>query len=114
MKNYGDSMKVIGGMAKEPDTFDADVFKEQATFLAEEAKNPWSHFANAEAAGNATEAVWSNFDGFRAEADNFQQVTSELSAAAQTATSVEDVMPAIGQVGDSCKSCHTDFRVKED
>lgn len=114
MKNYGDSMKVIGGMAKEPDTFDAAVFKEQAEFLAEEAKNPWSHFTNAEAAGNSTEAVWSNVDGFSAEADNFQQVTSELSAAAQTATSVEDVKPAIGQVGDSCKSCHTDFRVKED
>ena len=34
MKNFGDAMKVMGGMAKEPDTFDADVFKEQAAFLA--------------------------------------------------------------------------------
>ncbi|WP_299189591.1 cytochrome c [uncultured Psychrobacter sp.] len=114
MKSWGDAMGVMGDMVKSPDTFDAEIFKEQAAFLAEDAVNPWDHFENQEAMGNATEAVWSNVDGFRAEADNFQQATAELSAAAQTATSVDDVMPAFGQVGDSCKSCHTDFRVKKD
>ena len=49
-----------------------------------------------------------------AEAEKFQQATAELNAAAQTATSIDDVMPAFGQVGQSCKSCHTDFRVKND
>lgn len=114
MKNYGDAMKVMGGMAKEPDTFDAAVFKEQAAFLAEEAKNPWAHFTDAEAVGNATEAVWSNADGFGAESENFQKVTAELNAAAQNATSVADVMPAFSQVGDSCESCHTEYKVKKD
>ncbi|WP_105244701.1 c-type cytochrome [Psychrobacter sp. Marseille-P5312] len=114
MKSWGDAMGIMGDMAEAPDTFDAEIFKEQAAFLAEDAATPWSHFENQEAAGNATEAVWSNADGFRAEAENFQQATSELNAAAQTATSIDDVMPAFGQVGQSCKSCHTDFRVKND
>lgn len=114
MKNYGDAMGVMGGMAKAPDTFDAVVFKEQADFLAEESKKPWSHFNNPEALGGAKEAVWSNADGFKAEAENFQKVTAELNAAAQNATSIDDVMPAFGQVGKSCKSCHTDFQVKKD
>jgi cytochrome c556 len=114
MKNYGDSMKVMGGMVKAPDTFDAAVFQEQAAFLAEDAKNPWSHFEDAEAVGNATEAVWSNTDGFRMEAENFQQVTAELNNAAQTATDVDGIKPAFGAVGKSCKSCHTDFQVKDD
>lgn len=114
MKNYGDAMKVMGGMAKEPDTFDADVFKEQAAFMAAESGAPWSHFEDPEAVGNATEAVWSDTDGFRAEAENFQQVTAELDAAAQTATSIDEVLPAFGPVGDSCKSCHTDYKVKTD
>ncbi|MGO3756724.1 c-type cytochrome [Psychrobacter celer] len=114
MKSWGDAMGVMGDMAEAPDTFDAEIFKEQAAFLAEDAATPWSHFENQEAAGNATEAVWSNVDGFRAEAENFQQATAELNAAAQTATSIDDVMPAFGQVGQSCKSCHTDFRVKND
>ena len=114
MKSWGDAMGVMGDMAEAPDTFDAEIFKEQAAFLAEDAATPWSHFENQEAAGNATEAVWSNVDGFRAEAENFQQATAELNAAAQTATSMDDVMPAFGQVGQSCKSCHTDFKVKND
>lgn len=114
MKSWGDAMGVMGDMAEAPDTFDAEIFKEQAAFLAEDAATPWSHFENQEAAGNATEAVWSNTDGFRVEAENFQQATAELNAAAQTATSMDDVMPAFGQVGQSCKSCHTDFKVKND
>ena len=114
MKSYGDAMGVMGDMMKAPDTFDAAVFKEQAAFLAEDAATPWSHFENKEAMGNATEAVWSNVDGFRAEADDFQKATSELNTVAQTATSVDQVLPALGQVGDSCKSCHTDFKVKKD
>ena len=114
MKSWGDAMGVMGDMVKAPDTFDAAVFKEQASFLAEDAANPWSHFENQEAMGNATEAVWSNADGFSAEADNFQKVTAELNAAAQSATSVEDVQAAFGEVGASCKSCHTEFRAKND
>ena len=114
MKSWGDAMGVMGDMAKAPDTFDAAVFKEQAAFLAEDAASPWSHFENQEAMGNATEAVWSNADGFRAEADNFQKVTAELNAAAQNATNIDDVMPAFGQVGESCKSCHTEFRAKSE
>ncbi len=114
MKSWGDAMGVMGDMAEAPDTFDAEVFKEQAAFLAEDSSTPWSHFENQEAAGNATEAVWSNVDSFKAEADSFQQATAELNAAAQNATSMDDVMPAFGQVGQSCKSCHTDFRVKAD
>ena len=114
MKSWGDAMGIMGDMAEAPDTFDAEIFKEQAAFLAKDSASPWSHFENQEAMGNATEAVWSNADGFSAEADNFQKVTAELNAAAQSATSVEDVQPAFGEVGASCKSCHTDFKVKTD
>lgn len=114
MKSFGDAMGIIGDMIKAPNMFDAAVVKDQAGFLAEEAKNPWSHFEDKEAVGNATEAVWVDVDGFRAQADKFQQVTADLNNAAQTATSVEDIKPAFQEVGKTCKSCHTDFRVKKD
>ncbi|WP_201615457.1 c-type cytochrome [Psychrobacter urativorans] len=114
MKNYGDAMEVMGGMVKAPDTFDAEEFQEQAAFLAGEAKNPWSHFENKEAVGNATDAVWVDVDGFKADADKFQQVTAELNSTAQMATSADDIEPAFGAVGKSCKSCHDDFQVKKD
>jgi cytochrome c556 len=41
-------------------------------------------------------------------------VTAELNNAAQSATSVDDFAPAFKEVGASCKSCHTDFKVKTD
>ncbi|WP_201555360.1 c-type cytochrome [Psychrobacter immobilis] len=114
MKSWGDATGIMGDMVKAPDTFDAEVFKEQAAFLAEDASKPWSHFENQEAVGNATDAVWSNVEEFRAEADNFQKVTADLNTVAQTATTVKDVQPAFKEVGASCKSCHTDFRAKKD
>ena len=114
MKSWGDAMGVMGDMAEAPDTFNAEVFKEQASYLAGDAATPWSHFEDSEAVGNATPAVWSNNEDFRTKAENFQQVTAELDATAQSATSIEEVLPALGPVGESCKSCHTDFKVKDD
>lgn len=114
MKSWSDAMGIMGDMIEAPDTFDAAVFRDQAAFLAEDATSPWSHFEDQEAVGNSTEAVWVDVDSFRAEADNFQQVTAQLDVAAQGANSVADVQPAFGDVGASCKSCHTDFRVKKD
>ncbi|WP_350561218.1 cytochrome c [Psychrobacter sp. CAL346-MNA-CIBAN-0220] len=114
MKSYGDAMGVMGDMVKAPDMFDAEVVKEQAAFLADASKNPWRHFEDTEAVGNAKEAVWSNNEAFIAESEKFQKVTAELNTVAQTATSVEDIKPDFGAVGKSCKSCHTDFKVKKD
>jgi len=114
MKNYGDSMKVMGGMVKEPNTFDASVFQEQAAFLAEESKNPWSHFVDAEAVGNAKEEVWSNNADFIARSEDFQQASAELNMAASTATKASDIEAAFGAVGKSCKSCHDDYQVEKD
>lgn len=114
MKNWGDAMGVMGDMMKAPDTFDAAVFKEQANFLAEDAKNPWKHFEDKDAVGNTTDAVWSNTEGFRAEAEKFQKATADLKAAADNATSIEQVQAPFKEVGGSCKSCHTDYKVKED
>lgn len=114
MKDYGDAMGIMGDMVKAPDTFDAELLKDQTSFLAEASKNPWIHFENQEAIGNATEAVWSDNPSFVAESEKFQQVTAELNNVAQTATSVDDFAPAFKEVGASCKSCHTDFKVKTD
>lgn len=114
MKNYGDAMGIMGGMAKEPATFDAEVFKTQAAYLAEDAASPWGHFGNSESVGKSTPAIWSNADDFRAEAENFQKVTAELNTTAQAATSIDQVLPAFGPVGDSCKSCHTNYKAKDE
>lgn len=114
MKNYGDAMKMMGGMVKEPDTFDLAVFQEQAAYLAKDSKNPWSHFEDQAAVGNAKPEVWSNNADFLAESENFQKVTAELNQTAQASTTLEEIQPAFGAVGKSCKSCHENFQVEKD
>ena len=113
MKGWSDATGIMGDMIKAPNTFDAAEFKAQAAFLAKDSTSPWSHFENKDSMGNATEAVWSNAEGFAAEAKKFQQATAALNNVAQSATQVSDVQPAFADVGASCKSCHTDFKVKK-
>ncbi|WP_230659378.1 c-type cytochrome [Psychrobacter sp. I-STPA10] len=110
MANWGDAMKVMGGMMKNPDTFDAAKFQEEAAFLATDAVKPWTHFADENSKGGATDAVWTDAAGFKAEADKFQQATAELNTAAQNATSTADVQAAFENVSASCKSCHTTYK----
>lgn len=114
MKNWGDAMGVMGDMIKAPDTFEAEKFQKQAVFLAEDANKPWSHFNNQEAPGHTTEAVWSDSEGFKAEADNFKKVTEDLKTAALSASNVEEVQAEFKEVGASCKSCHKEYKVKDD
>ena len=114
MKNWGDAMGVMGDMVKAPDTFEAEKFQKQAVFLAEDAKNPWVHFKTKDAPGHTTDAVWNDPEGFKAEADNFQKVTEELKNASLSSTSLEDVQPQFKEVAASCKSCHKEYKVKDD
>lgn len=114
MKDWKDAMGVMGGMAEAPDTFDLAKFQENAQFLAESANKPWAHFNDQNELGGATEAVWINADEFKAEAENFQQVTAELNAAAQSATTLDEILPALKPVGDGCQSCHEDFKKPND
>lgn len=114
MKNYGDAAKIMGGMVKEPDTFDIEVFRENAAYLDSDSKTPWVHFEDAEAVGNAKPEVWSNNADFLAKSEDFQQATAELNMVAQNSTTLEEVKPAFGAVGKSCKSCHDDYQVKKD
>lgn len=114
MKNYGDAMGVMGDMMKNPDTFDAAKFQEQAAYLADNANSPWKHFQDKEAVGHATDKVWSDADGFRTQAENFQQAATDLNFVAQNANGVADVGAEFKEVGASCKSCHTDYKQKDD
>lgn len=110
MKDWKDAMGVMGGMAEAPDTFDLAKFQENAQFVAETADKPWSHFTDQNEMGGSTEAVWTNADGFKTQAENFQQAAAELNTTAQNATTLEEVLPALKPVGDGCQSCHEDFK----
>lgn len=115
MKDWQDAMGIMGGMAKAPDTFDLAKFQENAKFLAESANKPWAHFTDQNHLGGATEAVWVKADDFKAESEKFQQAATDLNFTAQNSSTLEEILPAFKTVGDSCQSCHEDFKKpKED
>ncbi|WP_019672554.1 c-type cytochrome [Psychrobacter lutiphocae] len=113
MKNWKDATGVMKDMVEAPETFDADKFKQEADFLAKDASNPWQYFDDENDTGGAEPTVWSDSEGFKAAAEQYKQATLELQAAAQTATSVEDILPAFSKVGENCKSCHEGFKAPQ-
>ncbi|MDO4441634.1 MAG: cytochrome c [Moraxella sp.] len=112
MQDWRVSSDIMKGMMEKPDTFDAKAFKEQADLINASTKEVWTHFANSENKGGSQDTVWSDAEGFKAKAEAFDAAAAELAAAAQNAQSTADVEAAFGKVGESCGSCHKDYKQK--
>ena len=110
MKAWGGSLKTLGGMLKNPSTFNADTVKAETAKLN---TDPWVHFAPGTKADRAMSVIWDKPDQFQAEVNKYKTAVTSLNAAAQTATSVDSIKAPFGEVGASCKSCHTAFRAEE-
>lgn len=112
MKNWKDAKGILDNMVKQPESFDAVKFKEEANFLAEDSSKAWEHFKSKDKIGGSTPAVWSNPEGFAEAAEKYQQAAAKLAAVAQNATAAEQVQVPLAELGDSCKSCHKEFKAK--
>jgi cytochrome c556 len=97
-------------IAKGEAPFDASVVEKNAGTIAENLKTAATLFPEGSDKGDAEtwakEEIWSNFADFelkmqtaRAQAEALQAVTEEAAYA-----------PALGKLGNSCKSCHQDYR----
>ncbi len=60
----------------------------------------------------ASDAIWSDAEGFAAEAEAMKRAASNLAKTAATLSNSEDVAPHLQSLGQTCKSCHADYRVK--
>ncbi len=110
MKDWRSANDIIKGMVENPANFDAATLKEQTKFLADTSKTMWTHFGDANAKGDANDTVWSDAAGFKAATEKFDTAVTALNTAAQTAQSASDIESALGQVGESCGSCHKVFK----
>lgn len=100
----------MGKMVKGEEPYDVEGFKTAAAAFAEESKKPFEHFQqDAEGNGDALPSVWEKTEAFKAEEEKFHQAVAVLNEKAQTGD-LEAIKAAYGEVGASCKSCHTDFR----
>lgn len=107
MSAIGAATKVLGEMAKGSAEFDTDTAQAAIARIATHAAKVPDLF-EVEASDPMSEAlpeIWINWEDFVARAEALEQVADKLEINAP-----EDVGPALGALGATCKACHSDYR----
>ena len=115
MESQKDAMKVIGDMAKGKTKFDAAEATKAANDIARTAKKIPELFpegSGGENKSDALPAVWEKWDRFTDNADDLAGTADALVKTLADSAS-EEWKPAFQKVGDTCKSCHEDFRAEK-
>lgn len=113
MKEIGSGMKVIAAMVKGEKAFDGAAVEAAANVIAGHAKH-MPHMFPEGSLDKPTEAlpvIWTQWDRFTELSSQLERDALELAAAGKSAGSVEEILPLLGKVGNSCKECHQDFRL---
>ena len=110
MKEWRGLNKQMGDILKKStaQTFPNQEFAQLAAQLKATADEPWQHYT-AGSRGDATAAVWEQPQAFRAAIKQFNDAVTALDQAAKR-HHYPAIQTAFGQVGQSCKSCHKQFK----
>jgi len=111
MEGVGNSMKVLGAIAKKQQPFDAAVVRANAVTIADHLAEAAELFPAGSDAGDvqtwAKPEIWSDREHFEQTLDSTHQAAVEL----QSVTEAEAFLPALGKLGSGCKSCHDMYRL---
>jgi cytochrome c556 len=110
MEKIGDAMGSLAAIAKKEAPFDVGVVEEKGGAIADGLKGAAALFPEGSEKGDAETwakpEIWSDFADFelkmetaRAHAEALESVTEEAAFG-----------PALGKLGNSCKSCHQTYR----
>jgi len=101
----------IGAMANGRVPFDATAATANAEIVATLAALPWAGFIDGTDKGDtrALPKIWSERAQFDAGAKKMQEEVQKLVAAAKS-NNLEQLKAAFGAVGQTCKSCHDNYR----
>ena len=111
MSGIGAGMKILGQMAKGETPFDIQIARTAASSIAGHAAKTPELFKPEETdpKSEALPSIWLNFSDFAAKAKELEVTANKLS---ESISSMDDLQPAMGALGASCKSCHSDYRQK--
>jgi len=104
----------MGAMVKGETPYQQDDFAQNAAVVDMLAALPWDAFKEPGAdKGDTTmsSAVFQQPEKFRAAAASFESETAKLADVAEDGN-LDAAKAQFGKVAQSCKSCHTEFRVK--
>jgi cytochrome c556 len=115
MEETRDAAKVIGGMLKQEQAFDAEAAMAALQTWKKTATTAGSLFPEGSESGHDTEAkatIWTDRAGFEAKLESFN--TQVDAAIAANPDSLEALNAAAGPVFKACKACHEEYRVEEE
>lgn len=115
MEDTRDAAKLIGGMLKGEQPFDAEAAMQAFETWQTTAQKAGALFPEGSGSGHDTEAkatIWSDRAGFDNELEKFAaRVDAALAASPD---SLEALKAAAGPVFQVCKSCHEGYRVEKE
>lgn len=115
MEDTRDAAKVIGGMLKEKQPFDAEAAMAALKVWQKTAAEAGELFPEGSETGHDTEAkatVWSDRDGFNEKMVTF--ATAVDAAIAANPQSLEALGKVAGPAFEGCKGCHEGYRIEKD
>jgi len=115
MKDTRDAAKVIGGMIKEEQPFDAQAAMAAFETWKKTATTAGDLFPEGSETGNDTEAkstIWTDRAGFDSKLADFgARVDAAIAAKPEN---LEALKAAAGPVFKACKACHEEYRVEDE
>jgi cytochrome c556 len=115
MEDTRDAAKVIGGMLKQEQEFDAEAAMAAFKVWKKTAMEAGDLFPEGSETGHETEAkasIWTDRDGFNEKLADFN--TKVDAAIAAEPASLEALKAAAGPVFKACKACHEGYRVEKE
>jgi cytochrome c556 len=112
MEQVGDAMKALGAIAKKQAPFDAAVVQKNATTIDEKLAEASKSFTPGSDKAEKTRAkaeIWTS----RADFDRLMGESRTAAAALAKVSDEAAYRPALGALGQSCKSCHDMYRAPE-
>lgn len=111
MEGVRDGMKVLGVMVKGGQPFDAEVVQTTAAAIAGHLAAAAELFPDGSQGGDvetwAKPEIWTDRENF----DATMKAAHEAAVELQAVTDAEAFPPALGKLGNSCKSCHDLYRL---
>ncbi|MGB0661823.1 MAG: c-type cytochrome [Mangrovicoccus sp.] len=109
MKQIGSAMKTLGMMVKGQTGFDASLANEALNAITAEAQKIPELFETpaTDPKSEALPVIWDEFEDFTAKARDLEKLAGKLAGSIESKSELETAMQQIGQ---SCKSCHSDYR----
>ena len=110
MEDIGKAMKSLGAIAKQQAPFDADVVKASAETIANRLNTAAGLFPEGSDTGDvetwAKAEIWSDHETFQKDLE----AAESAAVAMQSVTDEAAFGPALGALGNGCKTCHDTFR----